>query len=154
MLGLSGGFSYTIPIKIPKGTKEIQPGIAVSYSSQSGSGIAGMGWHISGLSAITRSGNSLYHDGKPSPVTLTNQDHFNLNGQRLILMSGVHGTDGAQYKTESENYAKVRIEGSSTSGPTSFIVNQKNGLTYYYGTSTDSKNQSYWGIAISWHLKR
>ena len=70
----SGGVAYTIPIYTPPGTNGLQPSISLSYNSQGGSGIAGFGWNISGLSAISRTGKNMYHNGVVQPVQYTAAD--------------------------------------------------------------------------------
>ena len=72
----SGGASYTIPIALPPGTKGVVPSLSVGYNSQGGNGMMGMGWNLSGLSAISRSGKSMFFDGQVSPVKLNNEDFF------------------------------------------------------------------------------
>lgn len=63
---LTGAATYTIPIKCPSGTNGLQPSIAIGYSSQSGNGIMGIGWNISGLSAIT---TKTYNNGFPLNIS-------------------------------------------------------------------------------------
>lgn len=48
----------------------LTPQIGMSYNSQSGGyGLAGYGFNITGLSAITRGGHDLFHDGRQeSPI--------------------------------------------------------------------------------------
>ena len=60
----SGAATYTIPITIQKGLSDFAPQISLSYNSQAGNGIAGLGWNISGLSAISVVPKNLYFDGQ------------------------------------------------------------------------------------------
>ncbi len=58
-----GGASYSIPIQVPEGMGGIEPNLSIVYNSQSGNGLLGWGWTLGGLSAITRVGQTDYHDG-------------------------------------------------------------------------------------------
>ncbi|MGC6471094.1 MAG: FG-GAP-like repeat-containing protein [Flavobacteriales bacterium] len=150
----NGAAMYNIPIKVPKGTMGVEPNVSISYNSQSASGIVGFGWHISGLSAITRAGKSLYYNGEVTPVSLTNNDRFLLDGQYLIPISGTNGANGTEYRTESESYAKITIQGILNESPNSFKVEHKNGLVYYYGSEADARKLADSGPVISWHLSK
>ena len=74
-----GGASYTIPVKVPEGIGGIQPNLSIVYNSQSGNGLLGWGWNLGGLSAITRVGHTLYHDGYV--------DGVDFDGDRFPLMA-------------------------------------------------------------------
>ena len=44
----SGAATYNVPFSLPKGTAGVEPSLGLSYASNSGDGIAGIGWHITG----------------------------------------------------------------------------------------------------------
>ncbi len=142
----SGGASYSIPIFVSPGTNGMQPDLGLVYNSQSGEGIAGMGWNISGLSMITRVGKTIYHDGKTGPITLSKaDDRFSLDGQRLIKESGAYGENGV-YKTEMEDFSRITAYDSDYWGPQRFKVETKDGLTMWYGQDeTSNANNNYKG---------
>jgi hypothetical protein len=103
----SGGAVYSIPIQLPGGTNNIAPQLVLNYNSQSGNGIAGYGWNISGLSAIGRSSKNNFHNNETSPVKLTNDDVFVLDGARLTAINGNNGEDGTIYGSELETYSVI-----------------------------------------------
>ena len=92
----SGAATYTIPIKVQNGLSEFSPSISLTYNSQSGNGIAGMGFSISGLSAISIVPRSVYFDGQAECIYPDEENVFALDGQRLLLISGNN------YRTENE----------------------------------------------------
>lgn len=104
-----GAFTYSIPIRLPPGTSGVQPKLSLDYSSQSGNGIAGMGWSIRGLSVIMRCSQSFAIDGARAGVHLDTRDRFCLDGQRLIYQNGGTGYDtpGAMYYTEIFNGSRI-----------------------------------------------
>lgn len=136
-----GNAGYSIPIDALPGTNGKQPSIALEYNSGGGTGIAGWGWQLSALSKITRQGQTLYYNGTVSPVTYNNTtDAFALDGQRLFPTSGTNGADGATYGQENENFSKVVSHGgTATAGPGYFTVTTKEGTTFEYGNTADSK---------------
>ena len=161
----SGAAVYTVPIAVPKGIGGVAPTLALTYNSQSGNGIAGYGWHLAGLSVISRVGSTMYHNGKITEVNLTNTDQFALDGQRLILKEGTHGESGAVYETESFSQLRIKAVGRSKNsafGPDYFEVLYPDGSKAYYGKDNNSQSPmeyaiSYWenaqGVSIRYFYK-
>ena len=148
-VSLSGGASYAIPIAVPPGINGVVPQVSLVYNSQGGNGMAGYGWNISGVSAITRIPRTKFHDGVVGGVNLDANDRFALDGQRLILKSvGIpYGTAGAIYETESISNIKITSQGTSSSDPNpSFKVEYPDGSIAIYGASLDSRSITSWGI--------
>ncbi len=115
----TGAAGYNIPIALPPGINGVQPDLSISYSSQGGSGLAGWGWNVSGVSSITRAGATTFHDGRIGKVDFTTGsagDRFSLNGQRLMLKSGTYGADGSVYETEQFSNLKISAYGVSSFG--------------------------------------
>jgi RHS repeat-associated protein len=138
-VGHMGAAVYTIPIEIPAGINGMQPGLAITYNSQAGNGLLGWGWDLTGVSAITRAGTTLYHDGYMSGADF-DDDRFYLDGQRLMVVSGSYGADGAEYKTEVDGMSKVvSYTCDTTNGPAKFKVWTANGLVLEYGGTSESR---------------
>jgi RHS repeat-associated protein len=135
----SGAATYTIPINIPEGVAGVKPQIALSYSSGGGNGIAGLGWSLSGLSAISRCRQTLSQDNNPQPITWTETDRFCLDGQRLILVFGTYGKANSTYKTEMDSVIEVKAVGGSLGHPDYFEVIGKDGSISTYGATPKSK---------------
>ncbi len=130
----SGGATYSIPFAMPAGTNGMMPSVGISYNSQGGNGLLGMGWGLSAGSVITRAGQTIYHNGKTEGVHLTNADAFVLDGQRLIPVTGNNGANGTYYGTEQENFSRISSLGTSGNGPATFLVETKSGEKIEYGT--------------------
>jgi len=135
----TGAFVYQIPIDIPSGTAGMQPNLSLNYSSQSGSSIAGYGWSISGLSSISRIGKDLIHDEEIQTVQLELSDLFALDGNRMVLSTGVYGQPNSIYKTEAETFVNIEAIGQQGEGPEWFRVTLKNGVIMEYGNNSDSR---------------
>jgi hypothetical protein len=136
----TGAATYTIPIEVPPGTAGMQPAVSLSYSSQSGNGIAGFGWNISGASAITRCGKTQYYDGIIGGVNLDNNDRYALDGNRLVNLSGTYGGNNIEYRTVNESFAVIKsYDSNSDNQPEYFKVWTKDGKVIEFGNSSDSK---------------
>jgi hypothetical protein len=59
---------------LPPGTNGVVPEISINYSSTGGSSAFGYGWGLSGLSIITRVGQTKYYDNQIKPVNLNADD--------------------------------------------------------------------------------
>nr|WP_199000442.1 FG-GAP-like repeat-containing protein [Flavobacterium sp. ASV13] len=149
-VSLSGAANYSVPILVPQGINNVEPKISLTYSSQGGNGTAGFGWEITGISAITRIASSKFHDDIIDPVDFDALDRFALDGQRLILKTGVYGGDGAEYETENFSNIKVTSYGVHPSGanygPQYFKVEYPDGSISFYGNSVDSRSILTWSI--------
>ena len=99
----------------------------------------GEGWQIAGLSSISRCAKTWAQDGAPRNVRLDLSDRYCLDGSRLRLISGSHGGDGAEYRTEIETFARIKSFGVAGQGPQWFKVEMSNGLIYEYGNTADSR---------------
>ncbi|MDR1739352.1 MAG: FG-GAP-like repeat-containing protein [Bacteroidales bacterium] len=144
----TGGATYTIPIEVPQGVRGMQPQLALTYNSQSGMGIAGLGFHLQGLSAITRTTPNLFYDGYRSKEFTK----FMLDGQRLkelsplshdtaimwdgdLFLSSILNPDFTVYETaESPSFSDIRRDRKNNG----FVVKTREGITLVYGYGDNS----------------
>ncbi|MCB9654682.1 MAG: hypothetical protein H6729_11190 [Deltaproteobacteria bacterium] len=142
--GVSGGTaSYRIPIVAPPGRRSVAPQIALSYSSGTasrGGGEAGVGWSVGGFSVITRCPQTVASDGRLHAVDYSLADRLCLDGQRLMLVKGVYGRSGSEYRTEIESFSRIVLHGNISKAsateklePSFIEVQSKDGRTSYYG---------------------
>jgi len=135
-VGQDGSYNYKIPIDILPGTHGMAPKLSISYNSNGGDGMLGVGWYISGISFITRDKSRGY------------SNHYMYKGQRL------YPTSDGLYHTERENYEKIRGY-NLTSGNSYWKVADKNGTIKYYGSTQDSRYYFGPGLqARSWALNK
>ncbi|MDQ7048345.1 MAG: FG-GAP-like repeat-containing protein [Enterobacterales bacterium] len=149
--GVSGGAaSYQFPIRLPPGRAGMAPSVSLSYSSRGGNSAVGVGWSLRAGSAISRCGQIEATDGATIGVTYsTSSDKFCLEGQRLILVSGLYGQPGAEYRTEQDSFANI------TQTSQGFQVALANGNINEYGGTADSI-QSADGVSepLVWAISR
>ena len=152
-----GAAVYSVPIECPNGGT-LMPSIGIVYNSQAGHGIAGYGFSISGMSAITRGGSNLHSDGKLKGTTYTADDNLFLDGKRLILQSGTAFCEGAAYTVEGDPYTKITVHGTYgyNVATTWFEVHAADGTLYRYGDSASSRlgytNKNGAQRIASWHI--
>ena len=142
-VSLSGSANYNMQIVTPPGTNGMQPNISLSYNSNGGEGYMGIGWSISGLSRISRTGKNMYSDNvQAMPIQYNASDVFELDGNRLVL------TNNGWYSTEVESFQKITISASG-----SFQVETKDGIIMEYGNTGDSR-RVVGGVVVDWYLNK
>nr|VFK68276.1 MAG: virulence plasmid B protein [Candidatus Kentron sp. UNK]VFK73512.1 MAG: virulence plasmid B protein [Candidatus Kentron sp. UNK] len=117
----------------------MQPDLAITYNSNGGNGLLGVGFSLSGLSVITRCGQTIAQDGRKGGIYYDARDRFCLDGQRLIAISGTDGGDGTEYRTEIDGYSKVVSHGQQGIGPAWWRVRTKSGQVMEFGNTADSR---------------
>ncbi len=136
----SGAAEISIPITVPPGTAGMEPKLAIGYSSQGGNGMLGVGFSLSGLSQISRTGATQFHDGFKGGVNFDSKDRYLLDGQRLILVAGTWGAANSEYRTEMESFSRIRLLPNSSGALLYWEVQTKAGLTIRLGDSNDSRS--------------
>ena len=127
----NGSFNYTIDIKTPKGIAGLKPALAIGYSSNNtNNGMLGVGFSLSGLSAITKCNENTfaeYSDG-------ARNYNYCLDGQKLLLVNPAqtYGANGTVYRTEMNNQSKI------TKTSWGWQVHSKDGLIHDYGLNADA----------------
>lgn len=152
----SGTANYTLPIALPPSLKNTAPTINLTYSSGARGGIAGQGWNIDGISSISRIATRRDIDGFVDGVDFDDNDKLALNGQRLILKTGVYWADGSTYETEYKSNTKIelKIEIAGAYGPqTYFIVTSPDGSRTWYGSTGNGVIQNATS-PNSWYIVR
>jgi RHS repeat-associated protein len=153
----TGIATFNVPISLPAARGAAQPSLALSYSSASGHGLAGVGWSI-GVPFIARQtdrGIPKYDDPPAGGPWQPEQDRFVFNGgQELVPICLVGGTEaapkcqGSLAEEQMPNwsvgwqYFRPRVEGSfqrffwSTDHRT-WRVQDKSGVTMELGVPYD-----------------
>ena len=156
----SGAAVYNMSIATPNGGT-LTPQIGLSYNSQDGGyGLAGYGFNITGISAITRGVRDPFHHTEQYGVTYLADDDLYLDGKRMILQGGASLQDGTIYTIEGDPFTKIVVHGNYNSRETTawFEVTTNNGMTYEYGHSSNSRieyrNAKDESHVASWYISR
>ena len=152
-----GAATYGISIVLPAGSSGIKPELGLSYNSQGGNGLLGVGWNLDGLHAINRSSQTRAQDeayevsrNSANGITFTKADRYALDGARLVLntasiqasdvLNANYGDAGTEYITEQNQFARVSIpEVLANGAPKYFVAYTKDGLMMEFGNTLDSR---------------
>ncbi|MCB1194038.1 MAG: hypothetical protein KDK90_26615 [Leptospiraceae bacterium] len=139
----NGKANVTIPIELPPGI--IQPELALVYHSDSGDGILGVGWQLSGLHFISRDPSfGVRYDGN---------DHYisSLDGS-LVPTS----EDGLQFKPKNDPFTTYQANtGSCGTSPSicSWTVIKQDGTQYTFASkikaigTSNSEDVRVWALS-------
>ena len=109
----AGAAIWSVPISVAAGRGGLRPAISLRYNSHDAEGLAGVGMTLTGLSRISRCAQTIAVDGRMQGVRFASGDRYCLDGQPLVLLSGVYGADGAEYRTEINNLQRVVSRGQA-----------------------------------------
>ncbi|TKC92125.1 hypothetical protein E8A74_50350 [Polyangium fumosum] len=132
----TGAAQYSISLWVPEGRAGLAPELELSYSSQGGNGLLGVGFSLSGLSQITLCPKTMAQDGEAQDVQFSSDDRFCLDGQRLVAVHGPYGAVGTEYRLENNLFTKIVGVGSFGGvGPEMFRAYLKDGRILTFGGS-------------------
>jgi len=120
----TGAATMSIPITVPPGRKNMQPKLALSYSSNNSNGVCGVGWAVPAnyIQRSTKYGVPAYDD--------TDTFMFISSGSNAELAE----IGGGQYRAKIESaFMKYTFDGSS------WLVYDKNGTKYTFGETSASR---------------
>ncbi len=135
-VGPDGSFNYSVDIKLPPGTGGMAPKLALTYNSNAGNGMVGVGWSLQGLPAITR--DTTY------PINYDGNDKYIGPGGRLVVANDPdYEGSGTVYHTEYESFSRFEMhgdQGGNPSEPSYWVETKPDGTKFYYGYNDNSQN--------------
>ena len=125
----SGTGRYAVPIELPAGHAGLTPSLQLTYSTHSGSGVAGMGWSL-GLASVQR------RTDKGLPTFMESEDLFALQGDELVPLGG-----GAYRHRIDQRFARIHhVTGSADEGGENYwVVRERDGTRVIYGRVADAR---------------
>ena len=149
----TGAATYLIPLEVPPGAAGVQAELGLLYNSRAGNGQLGVGWSVTGLSAITRCPDirDAYGVNHTGGVTLSASDRFCLDGQPLRAQGGTYGAPNTVYLTEIQTFQYVTSHGQVKGAPAHFVVVDRAGLKRFYGQTSNSRILSRGSPVSAWN---
>ncbi|OZG72357.1 hypothetical protein BTA51_16640 [Hahella sp. CCB-MM4] len=148
----NGAAQFSLPIQVVPGRGGMQPELGINYSSNGGAGHLGLGWSLSGLSAIYRCSPTLDQDGFSRGISFDGNDRYCLDGQRLVPVDGTNGGVGTEYRTEIDSYSQILSVGGTSNHPDHFVVKTKAGQVMTFGGGSASHGVSQG--TLNWSLSQ
>ena len=155
-----GTANLTYPIQVPAGRGGMQPNLALTYNSNGGNGLCGMGWdlQIPCISVETRWGVPLYDANFETETYL-------LNGEQLLTDHNAMPTFAKEYEPRDPNFVKrfyPRVEGAFDSilrygnSPQTYWweVYDRSGTRYIYGLGDGELRSQQQNAVAKWYLTR
>lgn len=134
----SGAAQYSLSFEVPPGRAGMTPVLGLGYSSDQGNSIAGVGFSISGLSAISRCPMRLEPDGFVREVRYDQLDNFCLDGAQLVPIN----LEKTEFRTVPETFSRITLfTESGISGPAWFKVETKDGKILFYGNEPEGEER-------------
>ena len=119
----SGGYEGSIQLDMPPGRADMQPVLALHYSSGAGVDFVGSGWSVAGAMSIIR----------PCAPTFATNGHADfptqlcLDQQHLIEVGG-----SGEFRTENESFAQIVAQPAGAASPETWVVRLKDGRVRRY----------------------
>jgi len=152
-----GSATYTILIDVLPGRTGMQPEIGIAYNSDSGNGLLGVGFSLTGFSSITYCPKNVSDDGKLQAIQLDGHDPLCLDGKRLVAVNGTYGAIGTEYRTVPDTFVRVASMPTCSNpefgcpGQQKFRVWTKNGRIHDYGGDYTPVG---WAVQTVWNRTR
>lgn len=131
----TGAKTYTVPIATYPGIRNLNPGLALTYNSQQGNGLIGVGWSLAGLSNIYRTSHTIHYDGDVEQIGMNRSDAFMLDGLRLLRVDSVTFLTEQGYIRAKTHYTGDVLQ--------YFDVCYPDGKTAVFGYKDNTENQLY-----------
>jgi RHS repeat-associated protein len=145
----TGSASYSIPIEVPPGIRDMAPTLGLHYSSTAGDGLLGKGFMISGFSTIGRCVVKRKWLSHEPALRYDLNDQYCLDGMLLVKIPGSQD----EYRTEIEGFSRITSIGTQGQGPISWLVESRDGRKREYGNTQDSRIEAIFpeGVPVALH---
>jgi RHS repeat-associated protein len=141
-----GNATYHVPIDLPPGPNGMTPALAIKYDSSGSNGLLGMGFSLSGLSAISVCREERRHvDFRRTPRCL--------DGERLIAEPGGVGVESFH----TEHFSQRRIWRFTPAGdPTNayYEITDSDGTVHRYGDPADPRYRRAFTLPLTLSVDR